>query len=40
MYAKGETIPPKVINDDRFFDKSNAAQLISGSLLTGKREGF
>jgi ABC-type sugar transport system substrate-binding protein len=28
-YAKGETIPPKVINEDRFFDKSNAAQLIS-----------
>jgi ribose transport system substrate-binding protein len=28
-YAKGETIPPKVINEDRFFDKANAAQLIS-----------
>jgi len=28
-YARGEQIPPKVINEDRFFDKSNAAQLIS-----------
>ena len=28
-YGKGELIKPWVINDDRFFDKSNAAQLIS-----------
>jgi ribose transport system substrate-binding protein len=27
-YAKGEKIEPWVINTDRFFDKSNAAQLI------------
>jgi ribose transport system substrate-binding protein len=27
-YAKGEAIEPWVVNDDRFFDKSNAAQLI------------
>jgi galactofuranose transport system substrate-binding protein len=25
-YANGEQIPPKIINPDRFFDKSNAAQ--------------
>jgi len=28
-YAKGEKIPPMVVNQDRFFDKSNAAQLIA-----------
>ena len=28
-HAKGEQIPPKVINEDRFFDKSNAAQFIA-----------
>ena len=28
-YGKGEQIPAWVINEDRFFDKSNAAQLIS-----------
>jgi galactofuranose transport system substrate-binding protein len=28
-YAKGEQIQPWVVNTDRFFDKSNAAQLIS-----------
>lgn len=28
-YAKGEAIPPKVINEDRFFDKTNAAQFIA-----------
>ena len=27
-YANGEPIPPKIINPDRFFDKSNAAQFI------------
>jgi galactofuranose transport system substrate-binding protein len=27
-YAEGETIPPKIINEDRFFDKSNAAEHI------------
>ena len=27
-YAKGEQIPAWVVNQDRFFDKSNAAQLI------------
>jgi ribose transport system substrate-binding protein len=27
-YAKGEKIEPWVINTDRFFDKSNASQLI------------
>ena len=28
-YAKGDKIEPWVINTDRFFDKANAAQLIS-----------
>ncbi|HLM42112.1 MAG TPA: ABC transporter substrate-binding protein, partial [Microvirga sp.] len=28
-YAKGEQIQPWVVNTDRFFDKSNAAQLIA-----------
>jgi ribose transport system substrate-binding protein len=28
-YAKGENIPPMVVNQDRFFDKTNAAQLIA-----------
>jgi ribose transport system substrate-binding protein len=28
-YVKGEKIPPMVVNEDRFFDKSNAAQLIA-----------
>ena len=28
-YAKGEKIEPWVINNDRFFDKTNAAQLIN-----------
>ena len=28
-YAKGEQIEPWVMNTDRFFDKSNAAQLIA-----------
>ncbi len=27
-YAAGETIPPKIINQDRFFDRSNAKQFI------------
>jgi ribose transport system substrate-binding protein len=27
-YASGETIPPKIINPDRFFDKSNAAEHV------------
>lgn len=27
-YANGEQIPPKIINPDRFFDKSNAAEFI------------
>lgn len=27
-YAKGDQIPAWVVNDDRFFDKANAAQLI------------
>ena len=27
-YANGEEIPPKIINPDRFFDKSNAAEHI------------
>jgi ribose transport system substrate-binding protein len=27
-FAKGEQIQPWVVNTDRFFDKSNAAQLI------------
>jgi ribose transport system substrate-binding protein len=30
-YANGEEIPPKIINQDRFFDSSNAAELISGA---------
>jgi ribose transport system substrate-binding protein len=29
-YAAGETIPPKIINQDRFFDKSNAEESIGG----------
>ncbi|WP_191061913.1 ABC transporter substrate-binding protein [Geminicoccus harenae] len=28
-YANGETIPPKIINEDRFFDASNAQELIA-----------
>jgi ABC-type sugar transport system substrate-binding protein len=28
-YAKGEQIEPWVVNTDRFFDKSNATQLIA-----------
>ena len=28
-YAKGEQIEPWVVNTDRFFDKSNAKQLIA-----------
>jgi ribose transport system substrate-binding protein len=28
-YASGEEIPPKIINEDRFFDSSNAAELIN-----------
>jgi galactofuranose transport system substrate-binding protein len=27
-YANGEQIPPKIINPDRFFDKSNAAEFV------------
>ncbi len=27
-YANGEQIPPKIINPDRFFDKSNAAEFL------------
>jgi ribose transport system substrate-binding protein len=28
-YAKGEKIPPVVVNEDRFFDKTNAKELIA-----------
>jgi ribose transport system substrate-binding protein len=28
-FARGEQIPPKIINQDRFFDASNAAQFVS-----------
>ena len=28
-YANGETIPPKIINQDQFYDASNAKQLMS-----------
>jgi galactofuranose transport system substrate-binding protein len=28
-YASGEQIPPKIINEDRFFDKSNAEQHLA-----------
>lgn len=31
QYADGQEIPPKIINEDRFFDSSNAAELISGA---------
>ncbi|MCU1289796.1 MAG: Monosaccharide transporter substrate-binding protein family, partial [Acidobacteria bacterium] len=27
-YWRGETIPPQIINEDRFFDASNAAQFV------------
>src|SRR2546423_488522 len=27
-FKRGEKLPPKIINQDRFFDKSNAAQLV------------
>ena len=30
-FLKGEQIPPKIINQDRFFDASNAAQFVSGA---------
>ena len=28
-FLKGEQIPPKIINQDRFFDKTNAAQFVN-----------
>jgi ribose transport system substrate-binding protein len=28
-YAEGQEIPPKIINPDRFFDQSNAAQFVA-----------
>ena len=28
-YASGETIPPKIINKDRFFDASNAKENLA-----------
>lgn len=28
-FARGEQIPPKIINQDRFFDATNAAQFVS-----------
>jgi ABC-type sugar transport system substrate-binding protein len=28
-YANGETIPPKIINEDRFFDASNAKEFLA-----------
>jgi ribose transport system substrate-binding protein len=28
-FAAGETIPPKIINEDRFFDRSNAKQFLA-----------
>jgi galactofuranose transport system substrate-binding protein len=30
-YAAGETIPPKIINPDKFFDSSNAEQEIANA---------
>ena len=30
-YASGETIPPKIINEDRFFDASNAKENLAGA---------
>ena len=30
-YAGGQSIPPKIINKDRFFDKDNAKEMISGA---------
>ena len=30
-YANGETIPPKIINEDRFFDKTNASQFLAAA---------
>ncbi len=30
-YANGETIPPKIINEDRFFDASNAKENLAGA---------
>lgn len=30
-YANGETIPPKIINTDRFFDASNAKENLAGA---------
>ncbi|HYY42169.1 MAG TPA: hypothetical protein VE775_05505, partial [Pyrinomonadaceae bacterium] len=28
-YLRGEQLPPKIINQDRFFDTSNAAQFVA-----------
>jgi ribose transport system substrate-binding protein len=30
-YANGETIPPKIINEDRFFDRTNASQFLAAA---------
>lgn len=30
-FLKGEQVPPKIINQDRFFDSSNAAQFVAGA---------
>ena len=30
-FLKGGQIPPKIINQDRFFDASNAAQFVEGA---------
>ena len=30
-YADGQSIPPKIINEDRFFDEANAKEMISGA---------
>ena len=29
QYANGETIPPVIVNPDRFFDASNAKDMLS-----------
>ena len=36
-YANGEKIPPIIINPDRFFDASNAKDMLATRLLTARQ---
>ena len=39
-YAGGEKIPPVIINPDRFFDASNAKEMLADRVLTCRRADF